>query len=102
MIAGGPVKTARGRSGPRAAAGITVVMLAGIAGAISYSHMRELAAAQGEAGWHGQTLPLSVDAIEIGAGAVHPVGGCAARRSAAGPRRAVRTGESGLGSGRWH
>jgi hypothetical protein len=44
---------------------MTVAMLAGIAGAISYSHMRELAAAHGEAGWHAQTLPLSVDAIEI-------------------------------------
>jgi Protein of unknown function (DUF2637) len=34
--------------------------LAGIATAISYSHMRELAAAHGEAGWHAHTIPLSV------------------------------------------
>lgn len=37
----------------RAAAGATVAGLADIAGAISYSHMRELAAAHGEAGWQG-------------------------------------------------
>jgi hypothetical protein len=33
------------------AAGATVGGLAGIAGAISYSHMRQLAAAHGDAGW---------------------------------------------------
>jgi hypothetical protein len=49
----------------RAAAGVTVVRLAGVAGAISYSHMRELAAAHGEAGWQAHTFPLSVDGIEI-------------------------------------
>jgi Protein of unknown function (DUF2637) len=49
----------------RAAAGVTVVGLAGVAGAISYSHMRALAAAHGEAGWQAHTFPLSVDGIEI-------------------------------------
>jgi len=49
----------------RVTAGVTVVGLAGIAGAISYSHMRELAAAHGETGWQGHAFPLSVDGIEI-------------------------------------
>jgi hypothetical protein len=49
----------------RAAAGVTVAVLAGIAAAISYSHMRELAAAHGETGWQAHTFPLSVDGIEI-------------------------------------
>lgn len=35
----------------KAAAGVTVVGLAGIAGAISYSHMTELAQLHGETGW---------------------------------------------------
>ncbi len=39
--------------------------LAGIAGAISYSHMRQLAAAHGDAGWHAHAFPLSVDGVEI-------------------------------------
>jgi hypothetical protein len=47
------------------AAGTTVTALAGIAGAISYSHMRGLAAAHGETGWQAHTFPLSVDGIEI-------------------------------------
>ncbi len=41
----------------RAAAGVTVAGLAGIAGAISYSHMQELAAAHGETGWQAHALP---------------------------------------------
>src|SRR5215475_2283977 len=49
----------------RRAAGITVAGLAGIAGALSYSHMRQLAAAHGNAGWHAHTFPLSVDGVEI-------------------------------------
>jgi Protein of unknown function (DUF2637) len=49
----------------RAAAGVTVVGLAGIAGAISYSHMRLLAAEHGETGWQAHAFPLSVDGIEI-------------------------------------
>jgi Protein of unknown function (DUF2637) len=49
----------------RAAAGVTVAGLAGIAGAISYSHMQELAAAHGETGWQAHAFPLSVDGIEV-------------------------------------
>ena len=49
----------------RTAAGVTVAGLAGIAGAISYSHMQELAAAHGERGWQAHAFPLSVDGIEI-------------------------------------
>src|SRR5260370_34583827 len=55
----------RADTGIRAAAGMTVTALAGIAGAIRYSHMRELAAAHGETGWQAHTFPLSVDGIEI-------------------------------------
>lgn len=49
----------------RALAGVTVVGLAGIAGAISYSHMTHLAHQHGETGWRGHMFPLSVDGIEI-------------------------------------
>jgi hypothetical protein len=48
----------------RAAAG-TVAALAGLAGAISYSHMRQLAQQHGQAGWHAHAFPLSVDGLEI-------------------------------------
>jgi hypothetical protein len=45
-------------TGIRAVAGITVAVVAGIAGAISYSHMRALAAAgHGETGWQAHTIP---------------------------------------------
>jgi len=47
------------------AATVTVAGLAGIAGAISYSHMRQLAAAHGDTGWHAHAFPLSVDGVEI-------------------------------------
>ena len=47
------------------AATATVAGLAGIAGAISYSHMRQLASAHGDTGWHAHALPLSVDSVEI-------------------------------------
>jgi len=40
-------------------------VLAGIAGATSYSHMRQLGQAHGDAGWHAHAIPLSVDGIEI-------------------------------------
>src|SRR6266699_1005616 len=43
----------------------TVAGLAGIAGAISYSHMRQLAATNGDTGWHAHAFPLSVDGVEI-------------------------------------
>lgn len=36
-----------------------------MAGAISYSHMRQLAAAHGDTGWHAHAFPLSVDGVEI-------------------------------------
>src|SRR5262245_66589555 len=49
----------------RRTAGVTVAGLAGIVGALSYSHMRQLAEAHGNAGWHAHTLPLSVDGVEI-------------------------------------
>jgi len=42
-----------------------VAGLAGIAGAISYSHMRALAAGHGDTGWHAHAFPLSVDGVEI-------------------------------------
>src|SRR5205814_3283956 len=47
------------------AAGATVVGLAGVAGAISYSHMAELARIHGEIGWRSQAFPVSVDGIEV-------------------------------------
>src|SRR5579859_3260498 len=47
------------------AAGGTVTALAGLAGAISYSHMRQLALEHGQAGWHAHAFPLSVDGLEI-------------------------------------
>jgi len=49
----------------RSLAGVTVAGLAGLAGAISYSHMRVLAGANGQAGWHAHAFPLSVDGVEI-------------------------------------
>src|SRR5262249_46147061 len=42
-----------------------VAGLAGIAGALSYSHMRQLAEAHGQSGWHAHAFPLSVDGVEI-------------------------------------
>jgi hypothetical protein len=45
---GASVAASRADTCIRAAAGVTVAGLAGIAGAISYSHMQELAAAHGE------------------------------------------------------
>lgn len=47
------------------AAIVTVAGLAGLAAAISYSHMRQLAQDHGQAGWHAHAFPLSVDGIEI-------------------------------------
>jgi hypothetical protein len=47
------------------AAGVTVVGLAGVAGAISYSHMAELARVHGEVGWRSHAFPVSVDGIEV-------------------------------------
>jgi hypothetical protein len=45
------------------AASVTVAALAGLAGAISYSHMRQLAQQHGQAGWHAHAFPLSVDGL---------------------------------------
>jgi hypothetical protein len=41
------------------------VTVTGLAGALSYSHMRQLAETHGQAGWHAHALPLSVDGVEI-------------------------------------
>src|SRR5205814_2246624 len=48
----------------------TVVGLAGIAAAISFSHMHELVIRHGESGWRGHAFPLSVDGIELTASLV--------------------------------
>jgi len=63
------------------AATATVAGLAGIAGAISYSHMRQLAAAHGDSGWHAHAFPLSVDGVEIVASLVLLADRRAGRRS---------------------
>lgn len=55
--------------------------LAGIAGAISYSHMRALATAHGDTGWHADAFPLSVDGVEIVASLVLLADRRAGRRS---------------------
>ncbi len=65
----------------RVAAGVTVIGLAGIAGAISYSHMTELAGAHGEHGWRTHMFPLSVDLIEVVASLVVLADKRAGRRS---------------------
>jgi hypothetical protein len=43
----------------------TVAGLAGIAAAISYSHMLQLAQDHGQVGWHAHAFPLTVDGIEV-------------------------------------
>ena len=63
------------------AATATVGGLAGIAGAISYSHMRQLAATHGDTGWHAHAFPLSVDGVEIVASLVLLADRRAGRRS---------------------
>jgi hypothetical protein len=47
------------------AAGFTVAVLAGVAGAISYSHMGELARLHGEVGWRAHALdgPVAADVV---------------------------------------
>jgi Protein of unknown function (DUF2637) len=55
------------------AATVTVAGLAGIASAISYSHMRQLAAAHGDTGWHTHAFP--------------PLGGRRGDRRVPGPAR---------------
>jgi hypothetical protein len=75
-----------GRSGERGpahpvAATVTVAGLAGIAGAISYSQMRQLAQAHGQVGWQAHAFPLSVDGVEIVASLVLLTDRRAKRRS---------------------
>jgi hypothetical protein len=69
-----------------------VAGLAGIAGAISYSHMRLLAAAHGDAGWHAHAFPLSVDGIEVVASLVLLADRRRGRPSGWLPRAALATG----------
>jgi Protein of unknown function (DUF2637) len=78
----------------RAAAG-TVAALAGIAGALSYSHMRQLAQVHGQAGWHAHAFPLSVDGIEIVASLVLLADRRAGRRSGWLPWTALAAGTLG-------
>jgi hypothetical protein len=77
------------------AAAATVAGLAGIAGAISYSHMRQLAADHGQAGWHAHAFPLSVDGIEIVASLVLLADRRAGRRSGWLPWAALAVGTAG-------
>jgi hypothetical protein len=77
------------------AAAATVAGLAGIAGAISYSHMRQLAVDHGQAGWHAHAFPLSVDGIEIVASLVLLADRRAGRRSGWLPWAALATGTAG-------
>ncbi len=78
----------------RAAAG-TVAGLASLAGAISYSHMRQLAQQHGQAGWHAQALPLSVDGLEFVASLVLLADRRRGRRSGWLPWAALITGTAG-------
>ncbi|MCT2282065.1 DUF2637 domain-containing protein, partial [Micromonospora chalcea] len=39
--------------------------MAGVAGAISFSHMTELALRHGQSGWKAYAFPVSVDGLEI-------------------------------------
>ncbi|MDG4838300.1 DUF2637 domain-containing protein [Micromonospora sp. WMMD967] len=47
------------------AATLTTLGLAGVAGAVSYDHLRELAESRGEQGWKAHAFPLTVDGIEV-------------------------------------
>ncbi|MEV5691874.1 DUF2637 domain-containing protein [Micromonospora globbae] len=49
----------------RALAWLTVLALAGVAGAISFAHMTELALRHGQSGWKAYAFPVSVDGLEI-------------------------------------
>src|SRR5579859_6822057 len=76
-------------------AAVTVACLAGIAGALSYSHMRQLAQDHGQAGWHAHAFPLSVDGIEIVASLVLLANRRAGRRSGWLPWTALTAGTAG-------
>jgi hypothetical protein len=71
-------RSARQAAGSAAPPAATVAALAGIAGAISHSHMRQLAQDHGQLGWHAHKFPLSVHGLEIVASLVL----LAARRTA--------------------
>jgi hypothetical protein len=45
--------------------GLTVAGLAGVAGAISFSHMAALALEHGQTGWKSSAFPVSVDGLEL-------------------------------------
>jgi hypothetical protein len=45
--------------------GLTVAGLAGVAGAISFSHMAALALAHDQLGWKSTAFPISVDGLEL-------------------------------------
>ncbi|MFG1881522.1 DUF2637 domain-containing protein [Micromonospora sp. NPDC049102] len=49
----------------RVLTGLTVAGLALVAGAISFSHMTELATEHGQTGWKAYAFPISVDGLEI-------------------------------------
>ncbi|HEY2673423.1 MAG TPA: DUF2637 domain-containing protein, partial [Rugosimonospora sp.] len=49
----------------RAATVLVVTALAGVAGAISFSHMSTLALAHGQSGWKSTAFPISVDGLEL-------------------------------------
>jgi len=77
------------------AAAATVAGLAGIAGALSYSHMHQLAQDHGQSGWHAHAFPLSVDGIEIVSSLVLLADRRAGRRSGWLPWTALATGTAG-------
>ncbi len=77
------------------AAAVTVAGLAGVAGALSYRHMRQLASDHGQAGWHAHAFPLSVDGIEIVASLVLLADRRAGRRSGWLPCAALAAGTAG-------
>jgi hypothetical protein len=76
-------------------AAATVAGLAGVAGALSYSHMRQLAQDHGQAGWHAHAFPLSVDGIEIVASLVLLADRRAGRASGWLPWTALAAGTAG-------
>jgi hypothetical protein len=57
--------SSRAEKAARVLTGFTVAGLAGLAGAISFSHMTELAAEHGQTGWRAFAFPISVDGLEI-------------------------------------
>lgn len=77
------------------AAVATVTVLAALAGAVSYSHMRQLAQQHGQAGWHAHAFPLSVDGLEIVASLVLLAGHRSGRRPGWLPWAALVLGAAG-------